>query len=102
MYASASLPADAARVTEYGQVGQIPGAMFQHFTAMFESADAPDPHDVADAVLALIGAPKGNRAARVVVGASFGADVLNDATAPIQAGALGGLGLGYLETVAID
>jgi NAD(P)-dependent dehydrogenase (short-subunit alcohol dehydrogenase family) len=101
MYGSASQPADAARVTDYGEVGEIPGAMFQHFTTLFQSAGAPNPHDIAEAIAELIEAPKGTRPARTVVGASFGADALNDATEPVQAGAVKGLGLDHLATVAV-
>lgn len=100
MYGSASQLADATRVSDYGDVGEIPGAMFQHFTSLFQSSDAPNPHDVATAITALIQVPKGKRPARTVVGASFGADSLNDATEPVQSGAVNGFGLGQLETVA--
>lgn len=99
MYGSAAQPADAARVREYGAVGEIPGAMFQHFMTLFESPDAPNPHDVAEAITQLIDVPKGQRPSRTVVGTSFGADTLNDATASVQAGTVKALGLDHLETV---
>lgn len=99
MYGSATQPADVARVAEYGEVGEIPGAMFQQFTSLFESADAPNPHDIADAITTLIETPKGQRPARTVVGTSFGADTVNDATAPVQSGAVNALGLDHLEIV---
>ena len=99
MYASASQPADAARATAYGEVGEIPSAMFQQFMTLFESPEAPNPHDVAEVIKKLIDAPKGQRAARTVVGTSFGADTLNEAIAPIQASTVKGLGLGHLEVV---
>ena len=60
MYASAMQPADTERVEEYGTVGEIPGAMFQQFNAMFSAPDAPDPHDVAEAIAKLILTPKGS------------------------------------------
>jgi len=66
---------------------------------MFEAADAPNPHDVATAILDLVDTKKGKRAARTVVGASFGADELNDITIPVQASAIIGLGLSHLETL---
>ena len=99
MYDSASQPADTARLKEYGEVGEIPGAMFQHFATMFESSDAPDLHDIAEAITKLIAIPKGQRPSRTVVGASFGADTLNDATAPIQMSTVEALGLNHLEIV---
>ncbi len=101
MYGSASQPADTARVTEYGKVGEIPGAMFQNFMTMFEASDAPNPHDVGEAISALIDTPKGQRPARTVVGTSFGADTLNDATSPVQAGTVKAIGLDHLETVKV-
>lgn len=99
MYNSASQPTDTERVKEYGKVGEIPGSMFQNFTAMFEASDAPNPHDIAEAILGLIDAPKGTRPARTVVGTSFGADALNQATAPVQAGVVKALGLNHLENL---
>jgi stage V sporulation protein SpoVS len=67
---------------------------------MFASANAPNPHDVAGAIAKLIAAPKGARAARLVVGQPFGADAVNDAVAPIQHRVLEGLGLGALTILA--
>ncbi len=99
LYASAIQPADTGRAAAYGTVGEIPGAMFEQFNTMFSGPHAPEPHDIAEAVAKLIATPKGDRPARTVVGTSFGADTLNDATAPLQAGAVKGLGLDHLETV---
>ena len=99
MYGSAAQPADTARATEYGKVGEIPGAMFGHFMTLFESSDAPNPHDISEAISVLVNTPKGTRPARQVVGTSFGADALNEATAPVQSSAVRELGLDYLETV---
>ena len=99
LFNSVGQPADATRVSEYGEIGEIPGAMFQNFTNLFESSDAPNPHDIAESVLVLIDTPKGSRPARSIVGASFGADTLNDAIAPVQAGAIKGLGLEHLESI---
>ncbi len=99
MYASATMPADGERAAEYGDVGQIPGAMFETFNTMFSGPDAPDPHDVAEAIANLIATPKGDRPARTVVGAGFGADTLNNATEPVQASTVEALGLGHLATL---
>src|SRR6266702_4412570 len=38
----------------YGEVGQIPDAMFTSFTSRFEGEGAPNPHDVAEAVARLV------------------------------------------------
>lgn len=100
MYASVQQPADPARAAAYGAVGEIPGKMFETFSAMFSADNAPNPHDVAAAVAALIETPKGSRPARTVVGQPFGADAVNGSTAPVQQGVLEALGLGALATVA--
>jgi NADP-dependent 3-hydroxy acid dehydrogenase YdfG len=99
MYANAQQPADTERTTAYGAVGEIPGAMFGHFMATFQAADAPNPHDVAAAITKLVALPKGGRPARTVVGAAFGADTLNERTAPVQAHVVEALGLAHLAKV---
>ncbi len=73
--------------------------MFEQFNTLFSGPDASDPHDIAEAVAKLIATPKGDRPARTVVGASYGADTLNDATEPVQASTVEALGLGHLATV---
>ena len=83
---------------EYGTVGETPGAMFQDFTTMLSAPGAPHPHDIAEVVAKLIDTPKGDRPARTVVGASYGADTVNDATEPVQAATVEALGLGHLAT----
>lgn len=99
MYGSAVQPADASRVTEYGEIGEIPSTMFQNFMTLLSGPDAPNPQDTAITIADLIATPKGHRAARTVVGASYGVDTLNEATAPVQAGVVEALGLGHLATV---
>ncbi len=99
LFASATQPADPGRTAEYGSVGEIPDAMFQQFESMLSAPGAPDPHDIAEAIANLIVTPKGDRPARTVVGPSYGADTLNDATAPVQASAVEALGLGHLATI---
>ena len=98
MYASAAQPEDHARVEDYGEIGKIPTAMFQQFMAMLSGEDAPNPQDIADAVSSLVSQPSGKRLARVVVGASFGADAVNAAAAPIQAETVKALGLENLAS----
>ncbi len=100
MYAKVQQPADSARSAAYGAVGEIPGAMFKHFMTTFERADAPNPHDVAEAVVQLVALPKGGRPARSVVGAAFGSDTVNAQTAPVQAQVVEALGLAHLANVA--
>jgi hypothetical protein len=99
MYASIQQPADAARATAYGATGEIPGKMFATFTERFSSPAAPDPHDVATAIAALIDRPKGERPARTVVGEPFGSEAVNTATSPVQRGVIESLGLGHLASL---
>jgi NAD(P)-dependent dehydrogenase (short-subunit alcohol dehydrogenase family) len=100
MYDNVQQPADADRTAAYGAVGDIPGAMFKHFMTTFQGADAPNPHDVAEAIAGLVAQPKGRRPARTVVGAAFGADAVNAQTAPVQAQVIKALGLGHLAKLA--
>jgi NADP-dependent 3-hydroxy acid dehydrogenase YdfG len=100
MYASIQTPTDDDITKSYGEVGRIPDAMFKTFMSMFQGKDAPNPHDIAEAVAKLVGQAKGSRAARTVVGTAFGADKINADVAPVQKAVVGGLGLGHLEQLA--
>jgi short-subunit dehydrogenase len=99
LFANVQLPADGGRGEAYGEVGKIPGVMFETFTKMFQAADAPNPHNVAEAISKLISQPKGSRPARTVVGAPFGSETVNQQTAPVQAKVVEGLGLGHLAKI---
>lgn len=101
MYSSAQQPGDAGRSSEYGDIGEIPGKMFAHFMQLFQGANAPKLHDVAEAIADLIAQPKGKRPIRTVVGAPFGADVVNAQTAPVQSEVVEVLGLGNLANVEV-
>jgi NADP-dependent 3-hydroxy acid dehydrogenase YdfG len=100
MYTNVQQPADTDRAVAYGTVGEIAGAMFKHFMNTFEAPDAPNPHDVAEAIGKLVALPRGRRPARTVVGAAFGSDTVNEQTAPVQAHVLETLGLGHLAKLA--
>jgi NAD(P)-dependent dehydrogenase (short-subunit alcohol dehydrogenase family) len=93
-------PASTEVTKSYGEVGEIPEAMVKTLTASLEGKDAPDPHEVAEAIVKLVGQAKGSRAARTVVGASFGSDKANEDVAPLQAKVVEALGLSHLEKVA--
>jgi len=60
---------------------------------MFALPNAPDPPEVADAIVALVDAPAGKRPARVVVDrfSGDGARALNDAHAEVQQAVLAGM-----------
>jgi NAD(P)-dependent dehydrogenase (short-subunit alcohol dehydrogenase family) len=96
IFSSAQLPGDAARSTGYGEIASIPGKMVGTLLELFQSGNAPDPHDVAKTIGEIVDLPNGARPARVVIGQSFGADDINAQTAPIQARLVEGLGLGML------
>jgi len=93
-------PAGIEVTESYGEVGHIPDAMVTSLTSTFEGEDAPNPHDVAEAILELSGQAKGSRPARTVVGAPFGSDKANEDVAPVQAKVVEALGLSHLDKVA--
>jgi hypothetical protein len=101
MYAAIQRPADGDITKSYGELGQIPDAIYKTFTSMLRGKDAPKLHDIAEAVAKLVGQAKGSRAARTVVGTSFGADKINADVAPVQKALVGSLGLGHLEKLAV-
>src|SRR6188472_4371812 len=98
--ANIQTPAGTEVTKAYGEVGHIPDAMVTSLTATFEGEDAPNPHDVAEAIVKLVGQAKGSRAVRTVVGALFGSDQANQDVAPLQSKAVEALGLSHLEKVA--
>lgn len=100
MYASVQIPTDTGRTQGYGEIGKIPDAMFQTFTSMFTGENAPQPHDVAEAVAKVIATARGERPPRTVVGTAFGSDTINRDTAPVQQQVVDGLGLGHLAKIA--
>ena len=96
-FTSLQQPADPKRAGEYGAVGEIPGKMFRTFMEMLKGPNAPNPRDVAEAIATLVSQPKGTRAARIVVGNGFGADVINRDNAVVQAQTVAALGLAKLD-----
>src|SRR6187200_1453763 len=80
---SSQTPARTEVTKSYGEVGQIPDAIVRNLMSTFEGKDAPNPHDVAEAVATLVGQSKGSRAVRTVVGAPFGSDKANHDIAPV-------------------
>ncbi|MET4210889.1 SDR family oxidoreductase [Bradyrhizobium sp. LA2.1] len=98
-YENVQQPADADRIAAYGTVGDIPSAIFKFFITKFQAPDAPNRHDVAEAIAKLVALPRGGRPPRTVVGAAFGSDTVNAQTAPVQANVVEMLGLGHLTKV---
>jgi NADP-dependent 3-hydroxy acid dehydrogenase YdfG len=93
-------PAGTEVTKSYGEVGEIPDAMVKTLMSTLEGKDAPNPHDVAEAVAKLVGQSKGSRPARTVVGTPFGTDKANEDVASVQAKVVEALGLSHLEKVA--
>ena len=92
-------PADTTRLATYGDVAEMPAKMVDTIGQMMSGESAPKPHEVVEAISRLIQQPKGQRAIRTVVGNSFGADAINEHTAPIQQQAIEALGLGQLGKI---
>ena len=99
-FASSETPAVVDVADSYGEVNHLVEGLFASLASTFEGENAPNPHDVAEAILELIGQAKGSRAVRTVVGASFGSDKANEDIAPVQAGVVQAFGLAHLEKVA--
>jgi NADP-dependent 3-hydroxy acid dehydrogenase YdfG len=97
---SMQTPAGTEVTESYGEVGHIPDAMVKTLMSTFEGKDAPNPHDIGEAVAKLVGQPKGSRATRTVVGATFGSDKANEDVAPAQVKVVEALGLSQLEQIA--
>lgn len=92
---------EAERTKAYGEVANVQDGLLQILHGMFAGAEAPNPHDVAEAIAKLAATPAGQRPERVVVGNGFGADAVNAAVQPIQSSMIGGLGLSGLEKLRI-
>jgi len=99
LYTALQQPKDSQRGAAYGETGTIPEKLFVMFMEWFASVEAPNLHDVAEAVTRLIATPKGERPERVVVGQAFGSDAVNAAVLPIQRRVVESLGLGALTGV---
>ena len=66
---------------------------------IFHSKNAPNPHDVPDAIAKLVSQARGSRPPRAVVGEPYGSDVVNRLSQPVQAKVIEGLGLGQLANL---
>ncbi|MTI22651.1 SDR family oxidoreductase [Fulvivirga sp. RKSG066] len=89
-------PADEARVKEYGKKADVPDQMWSSMGDQLTGENAPNPQDVADAVLKLIKQPVGERPLRVVVDSMTGGEApkaINKTTNEIQKELLEAFGL---------
>jgi NAD(P)-dependent dehydrogenase (short-subunit alcohol dehydrogenase family) len=98
-FAATQAPDDQDRAQAYGEVSGIPQKLLETFEGNFKSNDAPNPHEVAEAILRLVQQPVGSRPDRVIVGAAFGADTVNAQAAAVQKQVLDNFGLGFLNTL---
>lgn len=93
-------PADEARTASYGTAADAPKKMWAGLMAMLEGAGAPDPQEVADAIVGLIEMPAGQRPLRTVVDPLMGGTgpaTLNKTTDRIQSHLLRSLEPGSAE-----
>ncbi|MBB1303042.1 MAG: NAD(P)-dependent dehydrogenase (short-subunit alcohol dehydrogenase family) [Pseudoalteromonas rhizosphaerae] len=82
--ASGQQPSRTDILDSYGELANIPTAMFEEFGKFMQSDQAPNPQMVVDAYLALADMPKGKRPTRTAVGLVWGVDEINAAKQPIQ------------------
>ncbi len=90
-------PEDSQRLEEYAELAAAPEKMIASFAELYESEDARDPQEVADAITDLIATPIGQRPLRTVVGIDFGVTEFNEAAAPFQRGVLEALEMQHME-----
>ena len=67
LFAKMTGPADAARIEAYGPLAELPHRVFGGFAASLQGPDAPDPREVADAIVGLAETPRGARPLRTSV-----------------------------------
>ena len=80
--------ADTDRLTTYGSLAELPDKLWSGFGSRLSGQDAPNPQDIADAVLRLIQTPAGKRPLRTVVDPLSGGQAprtVNQTTDQIQA-----------------
>ena len=81
------LASDEARIESYGELNKIPQQMWEGFAAHLQSEHGPDPQEVADAIVELIGMPAGQRPLRTVVDPMTGGEgprVINATSEKVQ------------------
>ncbi|HEU0034422.1 MAG TPA: SDR family oxidoreductase [Kofleriaceae bacterium] len=93
-----AIGADQARAAGYGPLADGLAKFGEGLQQMFSIPNAPDPQEVAEAIVELVEAPAGKRPARVSVDRFQGQGVvaLNDAHANVQKLVLGGMGMPML------
>lgn len=82
--ASGQQPTRTDILDSYGELANVPAAMFEEFGKFMQSDQAPNPQMVVDTYLALADMPQGKRPTRTAVGLVWGVDEINAAKQPIQ------------------
>ncbi len=101
---SGMMPAsDEERVKSYGELSNMPDQMWGGVGQMLQGENAPNPQDVADAIVKLIETPAGQRPLRTVVDPMMGGEApmaINSTTDQIQGQLLEGMQMGELSSVS--
>lgn len=93
---------DEERIAAYGELAKMPEQLWGGMMERLESEEAPDPQEVADAIVRLIETPAGERPLRTVVDPMTGGDAprtINQTTDKIQRRFIGAFGMEELLTV---
>ncbi len=94
--------ADTERLASYGPLAELPDKMWGNFAQMMSGETAPNPQDVADAVLGLVQTSAGRRPLRTVVDPLTGGEAavsINQTTDQIQRQMFEHMGMGELLSV---
>jgi hypothetical protein len=92
-------PKDRRRLEEYGGTAHRPAEILERFESMYRSHSAPDPTEVAEAVVAVMDSPADRRPLRTVVHIDFGVRQMNAAVEPLQRQLIERMGLPDLLSV---
>ncbi len=99
LYTAIQQPANTARAAVYGDLPKLQAGFEDWLGGLFSADGAPNPHDVATALVELIAQPAGQRPNRVVVGLDFGAIAANAAIQPLQAKLVADIGMSHLDAL---
>lgn len=100
LLANSPEPLDEERARGYGQLSSLRELFVGNFEQFFASDQAPDPQEIAVAILGLIGTPSGERPLRTICGPDYGASQINRQNAPVQAQVLRNIGMEMLASRA--
>jgi NAD(P)-dependent dehydrogenase (short-subunit alcohol dehydrogenase family) len=93
LYAALQRPDDCDRTESYGETADAAGALLAGIEQTLTGDDARDPQQVADAIVALVETPLGERPLRTVVGEVSAVRAINEAAEPHARTMLESLGL---------